>query len=93
LFCLENTVSIGVMFEVIGAIGASLLLFSFYRTSIGKWSGKSIWFELDNLVAAACMITYAISKDAYISIVLNIIWAFVAIRGLSSIAERRRKKK
>lgn len=81
------------MFEVIGAIGASLLLFSFYRTSIGKWSGKSLWFELDNLVAAICMTTYAISKQAYISIILNIVWAIVAIRGISSIAERRRTKK
>jgi hypothetical protein len=81
------------MFEVIGAIGACLLLFSFYRTSVGKWTGKSIWFEVDNLLAAACMVTYAIHKKAYISIVLNIIWASVAIRGLTSIAERRRKSK
>lgn len=77
------------LFEIIGAAGAALLLFSFYRTSIGKWSGKSLLYELDNLVAALCLTTYAVHKQAYTSIVLNAIWAVVAIKGISSIAERR----
>ena len=80
------------IFDYVGIIGASLILFSFYRTSIGKWTGKSLWYELDNLLGATCMSIYAVSKGAYVSILLNTVWAIVALRGLTSLAERRRKK-
>ncbi len=79
------------LYDFIGIIGASLIVFSFYRTSIGKWTGKSLWYELDNLLGATCMSIYAISKGAYVSILLNSVWAFVALRGLTSLAERRTK--
>lgn len=75
--------------DVIGLIGGLLILFAFYRTSIGKWTGKSFWYEMDNLLGAACMSAYAFSKTAYISIILNIIWGIVAFRGIQPYAERR----
>jgi hypothetical protein len=78
------------MYNVIGTIGALLILFGFYRISIGKWSGKSLWYELDNLFGALFILIYQLHYKVYISVVLNIIWAVVAFRGVVSYRERRR---
>ena len=80
-------------FTALGIIGAVLILFGFYRTSIGKWTGKSLWYELDNFFGAILVMIYQLHYRAFISVVLNIIWALVAFRGLSSYAERRFKKR
>lgn len=76
----------------IGVLGGVMLLFAFWRTSIGKWTGKSVLYELDNLIAAACLISYSISKGAFVSVVVNSVWAIVAFRGVSSWAERRMQR-
>jgi hypothetical protein len=78
-----------ILFNIVGTIGASLILLGFYRTSIGKWQSKSFWYELDNLAGALLLITYQIHNHAYITVVLNIVWATVALRGLTSFGERR----
>ena len=74
--------------DVAGLVGASLVLFGFYRTSIGRWKNKSFWYELDNFVGASLLIFYQVHTKAYISVVVNIIWAIVAFRGLTPFAER-----
>ena len=79
-------------FNVIGALGASCLLLGFYRISIGKWKNKSFWYELDNLAGAIFLIVYQFHLHAYISVVLNVIWATVAFRGITSFAERYREQ-
>jgi len=80
------------MYTVAGIIGAILILFGFWRISIGKWTGRSVWYELDNLIGAVLILIYQLHYKVYISVVLNFIWATVAFRGLSSYAERRIKK-
>lgn len=77
------------LFNVVGTLGACLILLGFYRTSIGKWKSRSFWYELDNLAGALLLITYQVHNRTYITMVLNIIWAVVAFRGLTSFAERR----
>lgn len=78
--------------DFVGALGACLVLFGFYRTSIGQWKNKSFWYELDNFVGAILLVFYQVHTGAYISVVVNIIWAVVAIRGLTPFAERYRTK-
>ncbi len=78
-------------FELLGALGASMILFGFYRTSIGRWTNKSIWYELDNLFGAGFLTVYNLSRHAQITVVLDVIWVIVAFRGITSIAERQRK--
>lgn len=77
-------------YNVLGTIGAGLILLGFYRTSIGKWKNKSFWYELDNTVGAVLLIIYQSHLHAYISVVVNVIWAVVAFRGLTAFAERYR---
>lgn len=81
------------MYKLAGVIGAILVLFGFYRTSIGKWTGKSILYELDNLVGAALIAVYQYHYKVYITMVVNIIWAVVAFRGIVSYEERRKKRR
>lgn len=73
-----------------GVLGASLILLGFYRTSVGKWTGRSLWFELDNLAGASFLIVYQLSIGAYVTLVLNVVWVVVAFVGITSIAQRRR---
>lgn len=75
-------------FNTMGVIGAFLLVFGFYRISIGKWRNKSFWYELDNLFGATFLVIYQVHLHAYISVVVNIVWAIVAFTGLTSFAER-----
>jgi hypothetical protein len=75
-------------FTIVGALGAFLILFGFYRTSIGRWTNKSLWYELDNVVGPSLMIVYALHFQAYVSAVINVIWIVVAFRGLIPFAER-----
>lgn len=82
-----------VLFNAIGVVGAALILLGFYRTSVGRWKTRSFLYELDNLFGALLLIVYQLYAGAYISVVVNTIWAIVAFRGLSSFAERYRMRK
>jgi lipid-A-disaccharide synthase-like uncharacterized protein len=77
----------------LGIIGGLLILFGFYRTSIGQWTGKSFWFELDNFVGSILLVIYTVHKAAYVNIVMNAIWGIVALRGLTSISQRKPRKR
>lgn len=79
------------MYTLFAITGSALILFGFYRTSIGKWTGKSFWYELDNLIGAVLVTIYQLHYRVFITAVLNIIWAIVAFHGLTSYRERRRK--
>jgi uncharacterized membrane protein len=76
------------VYSTLGVIGAVLVLFGFYRISIGRWRNKSFWYELDNFVGALLLAIYQLHTRAFISVVVNIIWAIVAFRGLTPFAER-----
>ena len=82
--------NIETLYNAIGILGAFLILLGFYRTSIGKWNTRSFLYELDNLVGATLLVAYQLHHHAYITVVVNVIWAVIAFRGLTSFAERRR---
>lgn len=77
-------------YNAMGVIGSLLILFGFYRVSIRKWSGKSLWYELDNLAGGVLLVAYQVHFRAYITVILNFIWVAVAFRGVVSITERRK---
>lgn len=76
------------IYTILGTTGAVLVLYGFYRTSIGKWKSKSFWYEIDNALGAMLLIVYQAHLHAYASVVLNAVWAIVAFKGLNSLAER-----
>ena len=78
--------------DYVGITGGILFLFGFYRVSIGKWTGKSMWYEIDNLLGAILMGWYTFEKGAFVNIFLNLVWGIVALNGVTSLAERRMKR-
>lgn len=87
---------IEIFYNVLAVIGSVLLLFGFYRVNIGRWTNKSFWYELDNVIGAALIIVYQIYYHAFVSVVVNLIWAGVAVVGLSVFFRRlhyHRKKR
>lgn len=79
--------------ELIGIVGGVFYLLAFYRTVIGKWTSKSLWYELDNLFGAVFLSYYTWQKGAYVSLILNIIWGVVAFVGVDSIYVRHDARK
>jgi uncharacterized membrane protein len=75
--------------ELVGLLGAILILLGFYRTSVGKWKSNSFWYELDNLVGSLLLLTYHILTKTYVVMILNVLWAVVAFKGITSYAERK----
>lgn len=78
------------LIDWIGALGGAVLLFAFARISLGLWKSTSLWYELDNFVAAVLLGVYTLRKGAIVSALINVIWAIVALKGVTSLAERRR---
>ena len=72
-----------IIYNGLGVVGASLLLFGFFRVNSGKWGNKSFWYELDNVVGATLIIIYQIRYHAFVTVVVNAIWAVVALWGLA----------
>jgi hypothetical protein len=79
--------------DVIGLTGAGLIIFGFFRISLGMWTSRSLWYEIDNLAGASLMAVHELLIGAYIPLVLSLMWAIVAIKGLTSFAERKDEKK
>ncbi len=65
--------------EIIGAIGAGMLLVAFALHEFKKLSRGKATFHLLNFIGALLLLGYAYSIRSYIFVVLNLAWAFVAI--------------
>lgn len=85
-----------IFLNILAVTGSVLLLFGFYRVNTGKWSNKSFWYEVDNLLGAIFLIAYQLYYHAYVSVAVNIVWGGVAVVGLSVFLRRlhhHRKKR
>jgi hypothetical protein len=80
------------MYDLFGIVGGVLILFGFYRVSTNKWTGKSFWFEIDNMAGALLLFVYQAHHHAYVTAILNVIWVVVALRGITSYRQRRHNK-
>jgi len=74
--------TVDIFYNALGILGALMLLFGFYRVNSGRWSNKSFWYELDNVIGALLIVIYQIRYHAYVTVVVNLIWGGVAFIGL-----------
>lgn len=79
--------------DIVGICGATLLLVAYFMATTKRWQTHTVQYQLSNLVAAILLIVYSFSKTAYVHVVINIVWASVAIVGLIFIGEHRRRQK
>jgi hypothetical protein len=68
--------------DILGWIGAALLLYAFLQVSAGRWHGQSRPYQVLNLAGSILFIINTGFHGAYPSVFVNIIWSAIAIRTL-----------
>ena len=79
--------------EGVGILGAALLLIAYFMATTKRWQTHSLKYQLSNLAAAVLLVSYNVTKLAYVNIAINCVWAGVAVVGIIYIAEHARRQK
>lgn len=78
----------GVALHVIGNLGVLLILGAYLLVSTGRVQSFSPRYQSLNLIGAVIMIGYSVALVAWASVVLNSVWALIALVSLISHARR-----
>lgn len=73
------------IFEIIGVIGATILLIAFILLEFKRISRRMISFHLLNFIGSSLLFIYAYLIKSYVFIILNIIWALASIYEIKKI--------
>lgn len=68
--------------EIIGWIGAVLIVGAYYLNINGKLKSTSVWYILSNLTGGVFFTINTLVHGAYPSMIVNIIWVIIAIVAL-----------
>jgi len=68
--------------EIIGWIGAILIIGSYYLNINGKLNSGSLIYILSNLLGGIFFTINTLVHQAYPSMIVNIIWIFIALSAL-----------
>lgn len=74
-----------ILVEVLGWIGAVEVIIAYALNSSQKMKSDSFWFQFLNLTGAILLIVNTGYNAAYPSMVINIVWSFIAIAALIKI--------
>lgn len=66
--------------DLIGYLGAALVLVLFALNQADRLSSKSIWYDLLNSVGSFMLMIYSIHYEAWAFLILNIVWGLIAAR-------------
>jgi hypothetical protein len=77
--------------EVVGWLGAGLILGSYALLTLGKLEAKSIPYQAMNVVGALGFIVNSSWNGAIPSAALNVVWAGIGIAAIVGIMRARRK--
>jgi hypothetical protein len=72
-----------VIIDILGWIGAALLLSAYLQVSAGRWQGRTRAYQLLNLGGSLLFIINTGYHGAYPSVAVNIVWAAIAVRTLA----------
>jgi len=68
--------------EIIGWIGAVLIIGAYYLNINGKIKSTSAWYIVSNLLGGVFFTINTLVHQAYPSMIVNIIWIFIAVAAL-----------
>lgn len=71
------------MDQVVSAAGAALILLAFWLLQTHRVSPDGRGYQLMNLAGAALLATAAFTTEAWAFVVLNTVWALVALWSLA----------
>jgi len=77
------------LIDVIGWTGAILVLAAYALVSTGKVTGKSMAYQLPNLVGGTCLIANAGYHGAFPSVSVNAVWVCIAVVAIARAWMRR----
>ena len=77
--------------EVVGWLGASLILFAYLLLSAGKLTGQSLVYQGMNVVGAAGFIVNGWWHGALPSATLNVLWLMIGLFASIRILNRRKR--
>ena len=64
--------------NLVGWIGASVLVFFYLLNIFGVISAQGLWYQLGNLAGGALLIFFAIKIKAWPNLMTNIVWMAAA---------------
>ncbi len=67
---------------LIGVVGAALLLAAFIADALNLMEDEGLWYNILNFVGAALLTWYAVLINSVPFIVIEAVWAAVALRGM-----------
>ena len=70
------------MDQVLSAIGAALILFAFWALQTKRLRVEQTSYQLANLLGAGLLATSAFMTESWSFVVLNTVWALVALWAL-----------
>ncbi len=65
--------------ELIGIVGAFIILFAFLMIQMQKWKDDDLIYDLTNAVGGLLLIIYAVIIRSYPFIVINLVWFVVSV--------------
>lgn len=77
------------MDQVLSAIGAAAILFAFWALQTKRMRSEQVVYQLVNLVGASLLATAAVMTESWSFVVLNVVWALVALWALARRPEHR----
>ncbi len=75
--------------EVVGWVGAALILVAYGLLSAGKLTGKSVSYQVMNVVGAIGFVLNSGYNGAIPSAALNVIWVGIGVFALARIRAQR----
>lgn len=78
--------SFELLIEIVGWIGAGLILLAYALVSTGRIQARSVSFQLMNLLGAAGFVLNSGFHGAWPSTILNVIWIGIAAVSLARLA-------
>jgi hypothetical protein len=79
--------------EVIGWLGAALLLSGYGLVSSGRLHGDRLPYQLMNLAGSVALLINSAYNGAWPSAGLNLVWAAIGVVALAKIARLARKER
>ena len=66
--------------QIIGSIGALLILVGFVMNQTHKWKDTSLKYDLINFLGGILLVLYAYLFKSYPFLVLNFVWMVVSLK-------------
>lgn len=76
------------MDQLVSAVGAALILGAFWALQTGRMTPQQPVYQVVNLVGAGLLATAALMTESWAFVVLNVVWAAVALWALVRPAAR-----